>query len=193
MTATNEPSPIAPPLAPAPAAPPPIPHAAVALEATPEARHASMPPPRDGATANPVFGVVAVLGGATMAIGSFLDVASASLGTGVYGVSVDQHFMDGDGPITLAIGIAIIVLGTLLVGRARSWWLGWVIAILGGVGALVAAIDSTDVHDAVERVKALGGDASVGPALWVCLLGGLVAIAGGTLAAMLRRSGGAPA
>jgi hypothetical protein len=129
---------------------------------------------------------VIAIGGIALIIGSFLNAASASLGSGSLAVSVDQSYMDVDGPVTLAVGIVVVVLGGLIIAKVVPWWVGWVAGVVGAVGALIAAADSSDVRDSVEQVKALGGTGSVGPALWICVLGGLVTIAGGVLTAMLR-------
>ncbi|MEX2256023.1 MAG: DUF2510 domain-containing protein [Acidimicrobiia bacterium] len=166
------------PTAPAPAAPP-------APGAPPLAPTLNQPDPRKNA--NPIFAVVAIIGGVLLAIGSFLDAAKASAGSGAFTFDVEKNYMDGDGPITLVVGIGIVVIGVLLITKAIPRWGGWIALFLGAVGVLVALADIADVSDSPE-IEAVGGSITVGPALWVCLAGGIVALVGGGLAALLGRA-----
>ena len=134
--------------------------------------------------AKPVFGWIAGLGGIVLVVGAFLDSVTASAGEGVFDVSIEQSYMDGDGPIELVIGVAIIVLSALLAFGVLPRWGGWIVLAAGLVGALVAVADVIDVQDKLDQVEAIGGSGSVGPALWVCLVGGVIAAAGGALAAV---------
>jgi hypothetical protein len=107
-------------------------------------------------------------------------------------VSVDTSYLDGDGPITLILGFAIVVFALVLVVRRGPRWLGWVVVLAGGIGGLVAVADIVDVQDSIDQIESLGGSASVGPALWVCLGGGVVTVVGGGLAALVGGRDAAP-
>ena len=176
---------VAAPPAPAPGAPPPAPigRPPGGVPVTPRL---NQPSPRHNAS--PVFAVIAAVGGVALGIGSFLEAASASTGSGALGVSVTQDYMDGDGPITLVVGIAVVALAVLLVAKVLPRWAGWIIVLLGAIGALVAVADIVDVQDSIDQIEALGASASIGPALWVCLIGGIVALVGGGLAALIGGS-----
>jgi hypothetical protein len=142
------------------------------------------PPKRPG---NPLWAWVGAVGGVALIVGSFLNAASASLGNGSFGVDVDKNYFDGDGPIELVIGIAIAALAVLVATGVLPRWGGWVIFGLGVVGALVAVIDIFDVKDDIDTIESLGGTASIGPALWVCLAGGIIAIVAGLLTFVTAR------
>ena len=146
-------------------------------------------PPR---RAKPAFGAIAVTGGVALVVGSFLQAASASARSGPFSVSVEKRYIDGDGPVTLIAGLAVIALGALFVARAVPRWLGWVIALFGAIGALVAAADIADVQDSIDQIEAIGGSASIGPALWVCLAGGIAAVVGGVLAVVVGSTTSSP-
>jgi hypothetical protein len=117
-------------------------------------------------------------GALLLIIGSFLDAATASFGGANESA---KSYIDGDGAITLALGLAIVVVAVLVGVGVIPRWGGWVIAALGALGALVAIVDLVDVQDDIDTIKDLGGDASIGPALWLCLVGGVVAVACGVL------------
>jgi hypothetical protein len=162
---------------------------------------ATSPPPAPGAapvaptlnqpnarpSSGPLGPVLALAGAVALAVGSFLDSASAS-GTGVFAFTVEESYMDGDGPLTLGAGIIVGVLAILLLTRVLPRWAGWIVAFFGAAGALTAVADIVDVTSNTEEIEALGATISVGPALWVCLAGGVIALAGGTLAALLTAS-----
>jgi hypothetical protein len=130
-------------------------------------------------TARPVFGWIAVVGGVALAVGAFLDSVSASAGEGVFGVTIDQSYMDGDGAIELVLGIGIVVLGLVLALGVLPRWGGWIVVGAGALGAIIAVADIIDVQDKLDQLRAVGGDGSIGPALWVCLVGGVIATVGG--------------
>jgi hypothetical protein len=153
--------------------------------APPVAPRLNQPNPRPNSA--PLGPVVALAGALALAVGSFLDSASAS-GTGVFAFTVEESYMDGDGPFTLGAGIIVGVLAILLLTRVLPRWGGWLVAFFGAAGALTAVADIVDVTSNTEEIEALGATISVGPALWVCLAGGVIALAGGTLAALLTAS-----
>jgi hypothetical protein len=127
---------------------------------------------------NALWAWIACGGALLLIVGSFLDAATASIGS----VSSSKNYIDGDGPITLVIGLAIVVVAILVGLGVIPRWGGWVIAGLGAIGALVAIVDIFDVKDDIDTINNFGGDASIGPALWLCLVGAVIAVACGVLA-----------
>lgn len=143
------------------------------------------PPKQRG---NPLWALISLVGALALIVGSFLNAASASVGNGTFGVSVDRNYFDGDGPLELVIGIAIAALAVLVAIAVLPRWGGWLIFALGIVGAFVAVIDVFDVKDDIDQIENLGGSGSIGPALWLCLAGGIIAIVCGLLTFVTARS-----
>jgi DNA-directed RNA polymerase subunit RPC12/RpoP len=104
-------------------------------------------------------------------IGSFMAWATIS----VLGESVSNSGMDGDGAITLIIGVALALVAFwgLRTGVRRG------IAIFALVAALlvvvVAVIDINDVQDFMPEISRSLVEPSVGPGLWLVLVAGIVA------------------
>jgi hypothetical protein len=150
------------------------------------------PAPQPGPVAtkvpgNPLWAWIAGIGGVALIVGSFLNALNAN----VLGLSVDKNYFDGDGPLELVLGIAIVVLAVLVALGVLSRRGGWFVVGLGVVATLIAVADVFDVKDKIDQVKALGGTGSIGPALWLCLAGGIVAVVGGALASTTARTGDA--
>jgi hypothetical protein len=137
---------------------------------------------------NPVWAWVSLVGAVALIVGAFLNAASASVGNGGFGISVDKSYFDGDGPLELVIGIAIAVIAILIATAVLARWGGWLIFALGIVGALIAVIDILDVKDDIDTIERLGGSGSIGPALWLCLAGGIIASVCGLLSFVTARS-----
>lgn len=155
----------------------------------------------------PVGAIVAIAGGALLAIGSFLAWAEVSGG----GTSVTAKGTDGsDGYITLGAGIVAVLVGVLLLRQAKRALA--VLAIVAGlVGGGVAVYDALTAEDSVldgaaeelaptvgaspEQVRVLLDEAidagqlsiSLSIGIYVVIAGGLVALVGGILS--LRGSG----
>jgi len=104
-------------------------------------------------------------------IGSFMAWATIS----VLGESVSNSGMDGDGAITLIIGVALALVAFwgLRTGVRRG------IAIFALVAALlvvvVAVVDINDVQDFMPEISRSLVEPSVGPGLWLVLVAGIVA------------------
>jgi len=117
-----------------------------------------------------------------LAVGAFLTVESAHAGSGPGSVSARQSYLDGNGPFMLVVAVAVVTLAVLLALGRVPRWVGGIVAALGLMAVVVVAFDVADVQDAITQVESIGGSASIGPALWVCLTGGTVAAVGGVLA-----------
>jgi hypothetical protein len=136
----------------------------------------------------------AMAGGAALVIGSFLDSMRASIDSIDFDAS--RSYLDGDGPLTLVCGLVIIVLALLAGLGAMPHWGALIAAGFGGLGALIAVVDIIDVQNRIDELDAsgsLGTSASIGPALWVCLVGGIATLVLGLLAFVKSRpQGGTP-
>ena len=94
----------------------------------------------------------------------------------------------GDGRITVALAILLVVLAAgILTGRVQ-WMGGAKVAAMGMLvaGAAAVAVTAVDIADVADRATRLGvpADAStqVGSGLWLCFLGGVLAVGGGLMA-----------
>jgi hypothetical protein len=149
----------------------------------------------------PVAGILAIVGGALVALGSLLAWAEVSGG----GTSVTAKGVDGsDGYITLAAGIVAFLVGITMTRQAKRMLA--VLAILAGlVGGGVALYDALTAEDSVldaaaeELAPSLGASAELVRAaldeaidagqlsvtisfgLYVVIAGGVVALFGGIL------------
>jgi hypothetical protein len=128
-----------------------------------------------------VAGAVALLFGSTMpwmhVRGPRVSDDATSTGMGL-----------GDGRITVALAILLTVLAAgLLTGRMQRIG-GAKVAAMGVLvaGAAAVAVTAVDIADVADRAARLGVPAgavtSVGSGLWLCFLGGLLAVAGGLMA-----------
>jgi hypothetical protein len=159
----------------------------------------------------PTAGIVAIVGGALLALGSFLPWAEVS-GSGA---SVTAKGLDGsDGYITLAAGLVAVVTGLVMLRGMRK--VVAVVAVLAGlIGGGLALYDAVTAKDSVldaaaeelaptfgvsadqvraaldQAIDAGQLDVSIGIGLYVVMAGGLAAIVGGVLG--LRDSAGQPA
>jgi hypothetical protein len=161
--------------------------------------------------------IVAIVGGAALAIGAFLTWATASIDVPALAslLGVDESTLSGafdqtsksisgldadaDGKWALAMGIIVVVLALIYLLRARARVAVGVLIILAGLaGGGIALYDITTVDDAKQdaiaqvepELQAAGIDTStlgdifdisLGVGIWVCALGGLVAILGGAM------------
>lgn len=160
----------------------------------------------------PVGGILALVGGGLLVVGSFLDWAEVS-GTGT---SVTASGTEGtDGWITLVAGALAVVAGLTMVRGAGKRAVAILAIVAGLVGGGVGLYDALTARDSVldsaaeelaagyggsvEQMRALldaaidAGDLAVTIAigLYLVIVGGAIAIVGGAIA--LRRPWAAPA
>lgn len=154
-----------------------------------------------GTTRRPIGAILAVVGGALLAIGSFLSWASVSGG----GTSVSAKGVDGsDGYITLIAGIVALGAGVAMMRQAKRVLA--VLAILAGlIGGGVGLYDALTAKDSVldsaaeeiapglgasvEEVRSLLDQAidsgelsiSISVGLYIVIGGGILALIGGVM------------
>ena len=162
----------------------------------------------ESATSTPVAGILGLVGGTLMALGSFLAWAEVSGG----GTSVTAKGVDGsDGYITLVAGLVAVVAG-LVMARGTRRVLAVLVILAGIVGGGIGLYDALTAKDSVldaaaeelapsfeasaQQVRTVLDQAidagqlsvSIGIGLYAVISGGVVALAGGILG--LRGSGG---
>lgn len=113
----------------------------------------------------------AVAGASLLIVGSLLDWVTVQTVFGSIGVGG----MDGDGPITLIVGI--IALGLFLAVKKRAAAI--TASVFCAIGGAVAVYDFINVKDEASNVSNEFARASVGIGLYVCIIGaGLGLVAG---------------
>ncbi len=183
---------------------------------------------RDG-SGSPMAAMLAVAGGALLAIGSVLTWAKASLDLDAFAqaLGVDPAQLEGavgaetsqvvsgtstsDGKLALACGLVVVILGIVAYAKRDRWKiLGVVTAIAGLVGGGIALYDISKKDDVISSAKeavgptlaSIGLDASIldnifkvslGIGIWVCVIGGIVAVLGGLMMMMSKSSATTPA
>jgi hypothetical protein len=134
----------------------------------------------------PVGGVLLLLGGAMTAVGSFLTWFTVE-GQDYTGFSKGSTDDVKDGPFFLVFGLILLGFGvSLLVARKVL-----AVAIIGIVAAAVTVIfalaDLGSVDDNKKLARAFDLAFSTGPGLYLCVFGGLIALAGSIVATATRR------
>lgn len=159
--------------------PPPSPFGyGTPLDAGPGIPQAPVTRPRPAVTA---AAVLLLAGGLLVAIGSFVTWFSVP-GVSFTGFSSSSDDTTRDGPVFLTLGLLLIAAGVILLVARRILGVA-IAAIVVAVGAIVAGFaDLADILDLKDRF----GVVTVGPGLYMCIIGGLVAL-GGAIAATARR------
>jgi hypothetical protein len=94
----------------------------------------------------------------------------------------------GDGRITVVLAIVLAVLAAgILTGRMQriggTKFAGMGVLVVGAAAVAVTAVDIADVADRAARLGvAPSAVTHIGSGLWLCFLGGLLAVAGGLMA-----------
>jgi hypothetical protein len=153
----------------------------------------------ESVTPTPVAGILGVVGGALLALGSFLTWAEVTGG----GTSVTAKGVDGsDGYITLVAGLVAVVAG-IMMARGTRRVLAVVVILAGIVGGGIGLYDALTAKDSVldaaaeELAPTFGASAqevraaldqaidagqlsvSISIGLYVVIGGGVVALVGG--------------
>jgi hypothetical protein len=154
----------------------------------------------EGSTRPTVGAILASIGGALLAVGSFLAWAEVSGG----GTSVTAKGVDGsDGYITLAAGAVALLVGIAMMTRQARRMLAVLVVLAGIVGGGIGLYDALTAKDSVldaaaeELATSFGASAeqvrvaldqaidagqlnvSISIGLYVVIAGGVVALIGG--------------
>jgi hypothetical protein len=156
---------------------------------------APLPPPQPSAlvtapaprTSGIPVGSWLLLGAAIAAvIGALLPWARIELSLGPQALTTSVAGTEGDGVITLVLGLALGALAVLVLNRARLT-LGGVLAIVVASALLaIALIDIVDVNRTAGDINNPLVTVGVGAGLWVTLVAGLAGVLGGVLLLLQR-------
>jgi hypothetical protein len=122
--------------------------------------------------------VLAAVGGGLVLIGSFMPWASVATAFGTVSIAGTE----GDGKITLFIGLVMVLLSVLeLTGNVLVVGLPTrVLALIAAFGAAgVGGYDLVNVSNNLSSVSSEFARASIGVGLYAVVGGGVVAIVGG--------------
>lgn len=125
------------------------------------------------AMVNPLGPILGLIGGGLVLLGSFMPWASIASGFGSVGVAGTE----GDGKFTLVLGIGVVVLG--VVSRMSGKRLAVPQVIACALAGIVAVIDISNVSSKLAGVESAFVHASVGPGLYLVLIGAVVGAIGG--------------
>lgn len=168
---------------------------------------------------NSVPGMVAAAGGLVLLIAAFMPWVTVGLGQAGAGANLNVAGTEGDGVITLVIGLIVLVAGIVMwLGRSRGLVKGLAIAalVLGIIGAGIAVYDITskdrqfdqglreglgkstgqEISDeqlaaAKAELDRLGVEVKIGIGMYLTVVGGLLAAVGGILGLMAKGAGAA--
>ncbi|MEO5901914.1 MAG: hypothetical protein ABIR68_17550 [Ilumatobacteraceae bacterium] len=146
-------------------------------------QYAAMRKPRP---AVPVGAGLLVVGGAMAAIGSFLNWFSL-LGIDITGFSNSGSDDVKDGPFFLTFGIILVGFGIALFSAKKVLAVTIIAIIVAAFTVIFALADLGDVSDLKDQAKAADIGFSTGPGLYLCVFGGLIALAGAIVATATRR------
>jgi hypothetical protein len=139
------------------------------LPAAPGTEQPSAPP----ATQSTLPAALTGLAGLAVVVGSIMPWASIATAFGTVSVAGTE----GDGKITLALGVGLLILAAVQISNANPG-LRLFSAIVGAGTGVVAVIDIANVSSKVGEVSSAFARASVGSGLYVVLVGGALAIIG---------------
>ena len=127
-----------------------------------------------------IGGVLVIVMGLVIVIGSILPWATAQT---VFG-SISKNGTEGDGKITLATGIIILLCGiAILVSEKYSGWVGLAV-IASSASMVVAIIDLVDVSRKLSGISNQYVTASAGIGLYIVLVGGMIGIVSALVSAV---------
>lgn len=137
--------------------------------------------------------VMAIVGGVLGVIGSFGAWVTVSF----MGMSINAAGVDGDGKFTLLLAIAAAITGGLSMKYYRKQ-LGIATTALGGLIVIVPVIDMLRAAEVLSSVSGAGllgtgVDAGLGWGIYLTLVAGVIALAGGILIMLSSKAAAAPA
>jgi len=142
-----------------------------------------------------IGGVIAALGGVVVVIATFFEMLSVTLGLdAVRETTLSRTYFDTDnGKVVAALGVVIVVLALTTLVRPNPNFVVSVVMVASSVATVALALyDRIDLDGVTDelRTRLYHGNpapgivqASIGPALYVAMAGGLFATIGAVLAA----------
>jgi hypothetical protein len=132
-------------------------------------------------------GWVLAIAGLVTAVGSFLTWAKAVVAFNGASQTIAGTDGDRDGKITVVVGVALLILGILIVIKQGRLWVGIVGIVLSVIGTFVALADIGDISDTSNKLSGFG-HIDVGVGLVLVLIASLVALAASIVAVCVRRA-----
>ena len=134
----------------------------------------------------PVGAVLMVIGGAMAAVGSFLTWFTVE-GEDFTGFSKSGSGSVKDGPYFLVFGLALLGIGIALLLARKLLALTISGIVVAALTVIFALADLGDVNDVKKLADVFDSSFSTGPGLYLCVFGGLIALAGSIVATAKRR------
>jgi hypothetical protein len=139
-----------------------------------QAAHREAPAPSRSPGGRSTGAIVVLAGGAVLILGALLPWATASVGF----ISVSKAGTSGDGVITLVIGLGVLAIGWVALGRRPHRAAVILGLVAGGIAGAVAIYDIADVSNAISQTRSSLVHASVGIGLWITALAAVGVIVG---------------
>jgi hypothetical protein len=118
--------------------------------------------------------LVAIVGGAMMAIGSFMPWISARTGFG----SVDVAGTEGDGVATLIAGALAALIALVFLDKPAPGLAKLAIGAAGVIALVVVYLDYNEIQKRLEGITSDAVAGSVGAGLYIVGIGAVAAIIG---------------
>jgi hypothetical protein len=131
-----------------------------------------------------IGGIVVLAGAFLIIIGSFLPWAKVEGGI----LSLSKNGTQGDGVLTLIVGIIVLVMGALML-TLESYGFAVILSVLGGLGCTAVAV--IDLVDLSARISGISGEyltVKAGEGIYIVLVAGIIVVVGAAIARI-----GAPA
>ncbi len=139
-------------------------------------------------TSSPPIGAWVLLAAALAAvIGALLPWAELSVTFG-QGLSAQVNGTEGDGKITLALGIVVALAAVLAFLRHHlATWAAVIALFASALLVTIAIVDIVDVKRTAGDVRLVFVDVEVGRGLWLTLAAGVVGVCGAVVLLARRR------
>ena len=133
-----------------------------------------------------VAALLVLLGGIVVAVGSFVTWFTF-LGESFSGFSGGETDTVRDGPFFLTFGLVLAVGGGILLALRRVLGVAIAAVVVAALAVISGFADLGDLLDRRDQVRDLGVELSIGPGLYLCIIGALVALGGAITATAKRR------
>jgi hypothetical protein len=134
----------------------------------------------------PVGAWVLLVAAIATVLGALLPWARVGVTFGDEGISANISGTEGDGVITLVLGLVLGGMAVLALATRRvATWAAVVALVAAAIIVAIAIFDIVDVNRTAGDIRPLI-DVTVGAGLWLTLIAGLAGIAGGVLMLVRR-------